>query len=40
MNIPKDTPVTLMFDGDRLRPMDTMVDADIGDEDSIEVHFK
>ncbi|KAF2794040.1 hypothetical protein K505DRAFT_304698 [Melanomma pulvis-pyrius CBS 109.77] len=40
MDIPKDCPITLMFDGDRLKPLDTIADVDIEDEDSIEVHFK
>jgi hypothetical protein len=29
-----------MWDGDRLKPMDTIEDLDIEDMDSIEVHFK
>lgn len=33
-------PITLMFDGERLRPMDTVEDADIDDMDVIEVHLK
>ncbi|KAJ4344725.1 uncharacterized protein N0V89_012469 [Didymosphaeria variabile] len=40
MKIPQSQPVTLMFDGDRLKPMDTVADADIDDMDVIEVHFK
>lgn len=40
MKIPQAQPVTLMFDGDRLKPMDTVSDADIDDMDVIEVHFK
>ncbi|KAF2749480.1 hypothetical protein M011DRAFT_465923 [Sporormia fimetaria CBS 119925] len=39
-NIPRDQPVTLKFDGDRLRPMDTMTDTVVEDMDSIEVYFK
>ncbi|KAF2112379.1 ubiquitin-2 like Rad60 SUMO-like-domain-containing protein [Lophiotrema nucula] len=35
-----DEPVTLMFDGARLSPMDTITDAEIEDMDTIEVHFK
>ncbi|KAL1595747.1 hypothetical protein SLS60_009436 [Paraconiothyrium brasiliense] len=40
MKLPQSQPVTLMFDGDRLKPMDTIRDADIDDMDVIEVHFK
>lgn len=40
MAILKDCPITLMFDGERLKPLDTIADVDIEDEDSIEVHFK
>jgi hypothetical protein len=40
MKIPQAQPVTLMFDGDRLKPMDTVEDADIDDMDVVEVHFK
>ncbi|OAG00557.1 uncharacterized protein CC84DRAFT_1129363 [Paraphaeosphaeria sporulosa] len=40
MKIPKEQPVTLMFDGDRLKPMDTVADIDVDDMDAIEVHFK
>jgi hypothetical protein len=40
MNIPKDCPITLMFDGERLKPLDTIGDVDIEDMDSIEVHYK
>jgi hypothetical protein len=29
-----------MFDGDRLKPLDTIADTEIDDEDSIEVHYK
>ncbi|KAF9730470.1 hypothetical protein PMIN02_002020 [Paraphaeosphaeria minitans] len=40
MKIPKEQAVTLMFDGDRLKPMDTVADIDVDDMDAIEVHFK
>ncbi|KAJ4301261.1 hypothetical protein N0V90_003352 [Kalmusia sp. IMI 367209] len=40
MGVPSEQPITLMFDGDRLKPMDTIEDADIDDMDAIEVHFK
>lgn len=40
LDIPDTQPLTLMFDGDRLRPMDTIQDADIDDMDAIEVHYK
>ncbi|KAF2013658.1 hypothetical protein BU24DRAFT_464417 [Aaosphaeria arxii CBS 175.79] len=40
LSIPSGEPITLMFDGDRLRPMDTIADADIDDLDALEVHFK
>ncbi|KAF2657323.1 hypothetical protein K491DRAFT_626748 [Lophiostoma macrostomum CBS 122681] len=33
-------PVTLMFDGERLRPMDTIGDTEIEDMDSLEVHLR
>lgn len=33
-------PITLMFDGQRLAPMDTIDDAEIEDMDSLEVVFK
>jgi hypothetical protein len=38
--VPNDQPVTLLFDGERLRPMDTIADTEIDDLDAIEVHFK
>ncbi|KAF2185121.1 hypothetical protein K469DRAFT_632940 [Zopfia rhizophila CBS 207.26] len=38
--IPIDQPVTLYFDGDRLRTMDVVADSEIEDKDTIEVHFK
>jgi hypothetical protein len=38
--IDEDDPVTLMFDGERLRPMDTIGDTEIEDMDSLEVHLK
>jgi hypothetical protein len=38
--IPESQPITLMFDGERLSPMDTIADTDIESMDSIEVHFK
>jgi hypothetical protein len=40
MKISQAQPITLMFDGDRLKPIDTVADADIDDMDVIEVHFK
>ncbi|KAF2710285.1 hypothetical protein K504DRAFT_405319 [Pleomassaria siparia CBS 279.74] len=39
MAIPNDCPVTLMFDGERLKTLDTMLDAEIEDGDSIEVIY-
>lgn len=39
-SIPPDQPITLMFDGDRLRPMDTVQDAGPEDMESLEVYFK
>jgi hypothetical protein len=33
-------PLTLMFDGERLSPLDSVDSMDIEDEDSIEVLFK
>ena len=38
--VPKDQPITLLFDGDRLPPMDRIADTEIEDMDVIEVHFK
>lgn len=40
MKIPKEQPVTLMFDGERLKPMDTVADIEVEDMDTIEVLFK
>jgi hypothetical protein len=42
LKIDKSQPVTLMFDGDRLMPLDTVADYDMEDEDAcmIEVLFK
>lgn len=39
-NIPKTQPVTLMFDGDRLSPMDTVQDTELEDLDAIDVMLK
>lgn len=39
-NIPKTQPVTLMFDGDRLPPMDTVQDTELEDLDAIDVMLK
>lgn len=39
-SIPSSQPITLMFDGERLRPMDTIADTDVEDMESIEVHMK
>ncbi|KAH7072740.1 hypothetical protein BKA63DRAFT_576667 [Paraphoma chrysanthemicola] len=39
-DIPKSQPITLMFDGDRLAPMDTVADSEVEDMDSIDVLFK
>ncbi|PSN60382.1 hypothetical protein BS50DRAFT_614100 [Corynespora cassiicola Philippines] len=38
--IPDNEPLTLFFDGERLKPLDTVADAEIEDQDTIEVHFK
>ncbi|KAJ5064710.1 ubiquitin-2 like Rad60 SUMO-like-domain-containing protein [Bipolaris maydis] len=38
--IDKSQPITLMFDGDRLMPMDTVADYEMEDRDGIEVLFK
>ncbi|KAF2280717.1 uncharacterized protein EI97DRAFT_490886 [Westerdykella ornata] len=38
--IPSSQPITLMFDGERLRPMDTIENTDVEDMESIEVHLK
>ncbi|KAF2259847.1 hypothetical protein CC78DRAFT_536815 [Lojkania enalia] len=40
LKVPKNQPITLLFDGERLRPMDTIADSEIEDMDTIEVHFK
>ncbi|KAI8935771.1 hypothetical protein NX059_007291 [Plenodomus lindquistii] len=37
--VPKEQPVTLTFDGERLSPLDTVADADIEDMDAIDVLF-
>jgi len=39
-NIPKTQPVTLMFDGERLSPMDTVQDTELEDMDAIDVLLK
>tara|TARA_R110002003_G_scaffold110_2_gene9242 strand:- start:11657 stop:12514 length:858 start_codon:yes stop_codon:yes gene_type:complete len=39
-DVPKSQPITLMFDGDRLAPMDTVADSEVEDMDSIDVLFK
>ncbi|KAF2644279.1 hypothetical protein P280DRAFT_466934 [Massarina eburnea CBS 473.64] len=39
-HISADQPITLMFDDERLKPMDVVSDYDIEDEDSIDVYFK
>lgn len=38
--IDESQPITLMFDGDRLVPMDTVAETDIEDRDAIDVLFK
>ncbi|EUC45773.1 hypothetical protein COCMIDRAFT_94669 [Bipolaris oryzae ATCC 44560] len=38
--IDKNQPITLMFDGDRLMPLDTVADYEMEDKDGIEVLFK
>ncbi|KAF2684763.1 hypothetical protein K458DRAFT_431068 [Lentithecium fluviatile CBS 122367] len=38
--ISKDQPITLIWDGDRLSPMDTIADTDLENMDTIEVHYK
>jgi hypothetical protein len=38
--IEQSQPITLMFDGDRLLPMDTIADSEVEDMDSIDVLFK
>ncbi|KZM23003.1 uncharacterized protein EKO05_0008245 [Ascochyta rabiei] len=39
-NIPKTQPVTLMFDGERLSPMDTVQDTELEDMDAVDVMLK
>lgn len=39
-NIAKTQPVTLMFDGERLSPMDTVQDTDLEDMDALDVLLK
>ena len=39
-DIANSQPVTLMFDGDRLVPMDTIADSEVEDMDSIDVLLK
>jgi hypothetical protein len=39
-NVEVSQPITLMFDGQRLAPMDTISDAEIEDMDSIDVVFR
>lgn len=39
-NVEKTQPLTLMFDGDRLSPMDTVQDVELEDMDGIDVMFK
>ncbi|XP_014552286.1 hypothetical protein COCVIDRAFT_41534 [Bipolaris victoriae FI3] len=38
--VDKNQPITLMFDGDRLMPLDTVADYEMEDRDGIEVLFK
>ncbi|KAF2733732.1 hypothetical protein EJ04DRAFT_266879 [Polyplosphaeria fusca] len=38
--IPEEQPVSLFFDGARLKPMESIADSEIEDMDTIEVHFK
>jgi hypothetical protein len=38
--IPKTQPITLMFDGERLLPMDTIQDSELEDMDAIDVMLK
>lgn len=40
LKVPQEQPITLMFDNERLSPLDTVADSEIEDLDSIEVHFK
>ena len=39
-NIAKTQPVTLMFDGERLSPMDTVQDTELEDMDALDVLLK
>ncbi|KAF2854791.1 hypothetical protein T440DRAFT_464930 [Plenodomus tracheiphilus IPT5] len=39
LKVPKEQPITLVFDGDRLSPLDTVADAGIEDLDAIDVVF-
>jgi hypothetical protein len=39
-NIDESQPVTLIFDGERLVPMDVIADSDLEDMDSIDVVFR
>ncbi|KAL6706855.1 hypothetical protein ACN47E_004998 [Coniothyrium glycines] len=40
LKIDKHQPITLMFDGDRLMPLDTVADSEIEDMDALEILFK
>jgi len=40
LKIDKQQPLTLMFDGERLSPLDVIADSEIEDMDCIEVLFK
>lgn len=40
LNIDKQQPITLMFDGERLVPLDIIADSEVEDMDCIEVLFK
>jgi hypothetical protein len=37
MGVAESQPITLMFDGDRLAPLDTIADSEVEDMDSIDV---
>jgi hypothetical protein len=39
-NIDESQPITLMFDGERLAPLDTIADSEVEDMDSLDVFFK
>ncbi|KAI2483054.1 SMT3 Ubiquitin protein [Pyrenophora tritici-repentis] len=39
LKIPNDQPVTLMFDGERLVPIDTVADCELEDKDTLDVLF-